>query len=126
MSGWHYGDVALADLNPSKGHEQTKRRFVIVVSNDDFNRACSTTVTIPISHGRADFALHLPITPIRRKDGQGWVDGYAQLEQIRALDLTQRNAVLAGQVKDADMDRITGTLIGCYIQPGMMVIPDLD
>lgn len=34
----HYGDVLMVDLDPSKGHEQRKRRPVVVVSNDAFNR----------------------------------------------------------------------------------------
>lgn len=124
MTAWRYGDVLLVDLDPAKGHEQKKRRPVIVVSNDDFNRNCSLTVVIAISHGRGDFELHLPITVTRREDGDGWIDGYAQVEQIRALDLEERNPVKIGRLKDDDMDQITGTLISCYIQPEMMVIPN--
>lgn len=124
MTAWKYGDVLLADLDPSKGHEQRKRRPVIVVSNDDFNQNCSLTVVIAISHGRGDFELHLPITAVRREDGDGWIDGYAQIEQIRALDLEERNPVRIGRLKEEDMDQITGTLISCYIQPEMMVIPN--
>ncbi|PLS29212.1 type II toxin-antitoxin system PemK/MazF family toxin [Bifidobacterium parmae] len=124
MTAWRYGDVLLVDLDPAKGHEQRKRRPVVVVSNDDFNRNCSLTVVIAISHGRGDFELHLPIEAVRREDGDGWIDGYAQVEQIRALDLEERNPIRIGRLKDDDMDRITGTLISCYIQPEMMVIPN--
>ena len=123
MTAWKYGDVLLADLDPSKGREQRKRRPVVVVSNDDFNQNCSLTVVIAISHGRGDFELHLPITAVRREDGDGWIDGYAQIEQIRALDLEERNPVRIGRLKEEDMDQITGTLISCYIQPEMTVIP---
>lgn len=124
MTAWRYGDVLLVDLDPAKGHEQRKRRPVAVVSNDDFNRNCSLTVVIAISHGRGDFELHLPITPVRREDGDGRIDGYAQVEQIRALNLEERNPVRIGRLTDDDMDQITGTLISCYIQPEMMVIPN--
>lgn len=124
MTAWKYGDVLLADLDPSKGHEQKKRRPVVVVSNDDFNRNCSLTVVIAISRDRGDFELHLPITAVRRDDCNGWIDGYAQVEQIRALDLDACNPAKIGRLKDDDMDQITGTLISCYIQPGMVVIPD--
>lgn len=40
----HYGDVLMVDLDPSKGHEQRKRRPVVVVSNDAFNRNCTLAV----------------------------------------------------------------------------------
>lgn len=125
MTGWKYGDVVLADLDPAKGHEQIKRRPVVVVSNDDFNRNCTLTVCAAISHGRGDYGLHLPFEPIATDlMPQGRVDGFVQIEQLRALDLTVRNAVKVGRLKDDDMDRITGMLIACFIQPDMMVIPD--
>ena len=124
MSRWHYGDVVLADLDPSKGHEQAKRRPLIVVSNDDFNRNCSLTVVIAISHGRSDYELHVPFEPVPSVDRSGRIDGYAQIEQIRALDLTVRNATVIGRIKESDMDRITGLLLACFIQPGTLVLPD--
>ena len=124
MTAWRYGDVLYADLDPSKGHEQRKRCPLVVVSNDDFNRNCSLTVVIAISHGRGDFELHLPITPTRTDSGSGWIDCYAQVEQIRALDLAERNPIKVGRLSSGDMNRITGMLIGCFIQPDMMVIPD--
>lgn len=123
MSCWRYGDVVMVDLNPAKGHEQIKRRPAVVVSNDEFNRNCSVTVVAAISHGRGDFELHVPFTPIVTDDAGGCVDGYVQVEQIRALDLTARNAVRVGCLRDADMDQITSLLLGCFIQPNMMVLP---
>lgn len=89
----HYGDVLMVDLDPSKGHEQRKRRPVVVVSNDAFNRNCTLTVVAAISHGRGDFELHIPFSPVPASDvsngGSGVADGFVQLEQIRALDLCQ-------------------------------------
>ena len=125
MTNWRYGDVIMADLDPAKGHEQIKRRPVLVVSNDDFNRSCNLTVCAAISHGRGDYELHLPFTPVAsdRIEG-GTIDGFVQIEQIRALDLSVRNPEKIGRLKDDDLDNITGMLIACFIQPNMMVIPD--
>ena len=64
----HYGDVLMVDLDPSKGHEQRKRRPVVVVSNDAFNRNCTLTVVAAISHGRGDFELHIPFSPVPASD----------------------------------------------------------
>jgi mRNA interferase MazF len=44
------GEIWLADLNPTRGHEQAGRRPVLVVSTDTFN------------HGPADLVFVLPIT----------------------------------------------------------------
>ena len=109
----------MADLDPAKGHEQIKRRPVLVVSNDDFNRSCNLTVCAAISHGRGDYELHLPF------EG-GKIDGFVQIEQIRALDLNVRNPERIGRLNDDDLDKITGMLIACFIQPNMMVIPDYN
>ncbi len=123
----HYGDVLMVDLDPSKGHEQRKRRPVVVVSNDAFNRNCTLTVVAAISHGRGDFELHIPFSPVPASDvsngGSGVVDGFVQLEQIRALDLSARNAVKIGSLRQKDMDTVTSMLLGCFIQPDMMVLP---
>ena len=48
------GDVWVADLNPTRGHEQAGRRPVLVVSDDVFNR------------GPADLVIVLPITSMLR------------------------------------------------------------
>ena len=123
----HYGDVLMVDLDPSKGHEQRKRRPVVVVSNDAFNRNCTLTVVAAISHGRGDFELHIPFSPVPASDvsngGSGVADGFVQLEQIRALDLSARNAVKIGSLRQKDMDTVTSMLLGCFIQPDMMVLP---
>ena len=110
-----------------KGHEQRKRRPVVVVSNDAFNRNCTLTVVAAISHGRGDFELHIPFSPVPASDvsngGSGVADGFVQLEQIRALDLSARNAVKIGSLRQKDMDTVTSMLLGCFIQPDMMVLP---
>lgn len=127
MTNWRYGDVIMADLDPAKGHEQIKRRPVLVVSNDDFNRSCNLTVCAAISHGRGDYELHLPFAPVPsdRIEG-GKIDGFVQIEQIRALDLNVRNPERIGRLNDDDLDKITGMLIACFIQSNMMVIPDYN
>ena len=48
------GDVWLADLNPTRGHEQRGRRPVLIISEDDFNQ------------GPAGLIIILPITSTQR------------------------------------------------------------
>ena len=57
--------------------------------------------------GNADVAL-FPATPD---------------QLIRALDLSARNAVKIGSLRQKDMDTVTSMLLGCFIQPDMMVLP---
>ncbi len=43
------GEIWFADLSPTRGSEITKRRPVLIVSNDANNRASSTITILPIT-----------------------------------------------------------------------------
>lgn len=43
------GDIFFADLDPTLGSEVSKRRPVLIVSNDANNRASSTVTVLPIT-----------------------------------------------------------------------------
>ena|SRR5687767_13698425 len=49
------GEIWLADLNPTRGHEQAGLRPVLVISTDTFN------------HGPADLVFVLPLTRTDRR-----------------------------------------------------------
>ena len=58
------GEVWLADLNPSRGHEQAGRRPVLVVSEDLFNRGpAGLAIVLPMTSTVRDVPSHVPITP---------------------------------------------------------------
>lgn len=48
------GEIWIADLNPTRGHEQAGRRPILIVSTDTFN------------HGPADLIIALPLTTSSR------------------------------------------------------------
>ena len=43
------GDILWADLTPSKGHEQTGKRPVLVLSRDVFNEKSGTVVAVALT-----------------------------------------------------------------------------
>ena len=58
------GDVWLADLDPSIGHEQAGRRPVLVISVDSFNIGPSNlAVVLPITSRQRGVPLHVSIAP---------------------------------------------------------------
>src|ERR1700722_13686295 len=58
------GEVWLADLDPSFGHEQGGRRPILVVSVDSFNAGLSGwVVVLPITSRKRSLPLHIPIDP---------------------------------------------------------------
>lgn len=119
MSDWRYGDVVWADLDPSAGHEQNKRRPLIVVSNDFYNRFNNMPMTVPVTSER-EYPLHINIGIIPTEDG-GQVHGWAEIEQAKCLDLDARHAVRVGDVDEPVLDKITETLLSGLLQPTMRI-----
>lgn len=116
------GDVVWADLDPSLGHEQNKRRPLIVVSNDSFNRNCSLTMTVPITSADTGYPLHIDVGSVPTENGARPVHGYAEIEQLKSLDLDARNAAKVGSINAAGMEKILGMVFGCLIRPDMSII----
>ncbi len=116
------GDVVWADLDPSSGHEQRKRRPLIVVSNDRFNQHCNLTMTIPITSSQASYPLHLDVGLVPAEDGGTPLHGFAEVEQLKSLDLEARNAVKVGTIDESGMDKILSLVLGCLISPDMSIL----
>ncbi|HKZ31126.1 MAG TPA: type II toxin-antitoxin system PemK/MazF family toxin [Vicinamibacteria bacterium] len=58
------GEVWLADLQPTRGHEQTGRRPVLVVSDDLFNRGpAGLVIVLPMTSTIRGVPSHVPVSP---------------------------------------------------------------
>ena len=119
--GFRYGDVVWADLDPSSGHEQRKRRPLIVVSNDKFNRRCSLTMAVPITSADTGYPLHLAVGSVPSEGGAP-VAGFAEVEQLKSLDLVSRNAVKVGTMDGRIMDKLLSLVMGCLITDDMLLV----
>lgn len=122
MTSFKCGDVVWADLDPSAGHEQNKRRPLIVVSNDKFNAHCSLTMAVPITSTDSGYPLHIPVGTVPTEGTGTPLKGFAEIEQLKSLDLQARNAVLVGRIDEKGMDKILSMVMGCLITPDMTVI----
>ncbi len=58
------GEIWLADLDPTRGHEQTGRRPVLIVSSDLFNHGPAGLVfVLPLTRTNRGIPVHVPIEP---------------------------------------------------------------
>lgn len=80
------GDIYWVSLNPTKGHEQQGRRPVLVVSNDIINTKLVLALIVPITSVKRGIPLHVKIP------SEFLIKGYIKCEEIRAVDLSHRNA----------------------------------
>jgi len=114
-----FGDVVWADLDPSAGREQRKRRPLVVVSNDKFNRHCNLTLVVPVNSA-GDYPLHIDVGEVPDEAG-GTIHGYAETEQVKSLDLASRNVVRAGSLAPKCAEALLDLVLGCLVAPDMMV-----
>jgi mRNA interferase MazF len=58
------GEIWLADLDPTRGHDQAGRRPVLVLSDDLFNRGpAELVVVLPITSRVRGIPLHVRVVP---------------------------------------------------------------
>ncbi|MCL2808158.1 MAG: type II toxin-antitoxin system PemK/MazF family toxin [Coriobacteriia bacterium] len=105
------GDIIEADFDPTKGHEPSKRRPALVMSVGHFNNVLSSlTVVCPITSVDNGHPLHVPIA-----SGNS-AFGFICIEQLRAIDLLERNCTkLDGKLDEDTMAaalEATGAVFG--------------
>lgn len=79
------GDIVWITLDPTRGHEQSARRPVLVVSTGEFNRACGLALIVPITSKHKGYSNEVPITTAT-------ISGAALTSHLRAIDWKERCA----------------------------------
>ena len=78
------GEVRWADLSPTRGHEQSGRRPVLILSADVFNERSGTVMAVALTSQppRAGFPLTLQVGPAQLPK-PSWI----KISQIRTLSV---------------------------------------
>ena len=81
------GEVWLADLDPTIGHEQGGRRPVLIVSDDRFNATrAGLVMVVPLTRTERGLATHVPIEP---PEGGERVRSIILCEHLRTISATR-------------------------------------
>ncbi|MGI0480628.1 type II toxin-antitoxin system PemK/MazF family toxin [Geminocystis sp. CENA526] len=91
------GEIWLANLNPTKGSEQSGIRPVIIFQNEIVSRFSTTVITIPLTTNQNRVSLPICLK-IEKGDGGLAEDSVALCYQMRVLDKT-RLIRLLGQLE---------------------------
>ncbi len=96
------GEVRWADLSPTRGHEQSGRRPVLILSADVFNDRSGTVIAVALTTQppRAGFPLTLEVGP-----GQLPKPAWIKISQIRTLSV-QRVGRKLGTVSPEEVARV--------------------
>jgi len=80
------GDIIKMDFDPTKGHEQQGFRPAVVVSGANYHGfSADIAMVCPITSKDRGFPLHPQL------DGRTETTGVIMTDQVKALDLAQRN-----------------------------------
>lgn len=101
------GEVWLASLDPTRGHEQSGRRPVLIMSEDLFNRGpAGLAIVLPLTSTLRGIPSHVVVEP-----PEGGLKGTSAIlcEAIRSIS-TERLIVRWGAVFSATMIQVEDTL----------------
>ncbi len=102
------GDIWVASLDPTAGHEQRGTRPVLIVSPGPFNRLTGTPIVLPITTG-GGFAHRLGFAVSLQSAGTRTI-GAIRCDQPRALDIGARNGKRVDIVPEHVMDDVLARL----------------
>ena len=102
MAGILRGEIRWADLNPTRGKEQSGQRPVLILSHDVFNERSGTVIAVALTSQpqRAGFPLTLELT-MPRLPKRSWV----KISQIRTL-ATQRIGNRLGRASPEELAQV--------------------
>ncbi len=100
------GDIVWADLDPSRGHEQSGHRPVLIISHDVFNQKSGTVIALALTsqEPRAGFPLTYPLP-----QGSLGKDSWIKISQIRTLSVSRLGATL-GRLSQYDLNEVISGL----------------
>jgi len=99
------GKIFVADLNPTRGHEQSGIRPVVIISVEKFNTSFLDLVMVcPLTTKEKTFATHVEVKNINLK-----AKSYVKCEDLRSIS-KGRLLKEIGELSENDMRKIKSIL----------------
>ncbi len=102
------GDIYIAVLDPVIGHEISKTRPVIVVSNNNNNRYAGTITILPITSQNLEKNYPFEVL-LSKRTGNLPKDSKVKADQIRTLD-RKRLVKYIGNLNESVMEQINSAI----------------
>ena len=96
-------------MRPTKGHEQTKERRVLIVQNDIANEYSSCITVVPITYYRGGRLYPVEVMLPAQEGGMA-TDSVIQVSQVRTLDKELRFTEYSGRVSESTMRKVEEAL----------------
>lgn len=95
----HRGDIAIVDLDPTRGSEQRGTRPCLVVQNDVGNENAPTTIVVPFTTSFDDRLYPFEVL-IEADESALEEDSVALCSQIRTISIAERITDVVGSIPD--------------------------
>jgi len=98
------GSVWLVDLDPTRGHEQAKKRPCLVISANNYNQGqAGLAVIMPITSRPRELFWYVPLD-----SSQGGLDkkSYIICDQVRNVSLQRFSSTCLGFVSDLVLEQV--------------------
>ena len=102
------GDICYMDFTPTKGHEQTGVRPLIVVSKSSFNKYTNMAIVCPITTNTKVFPTHYELNSTKK------VNGSVLCEHIRSIDFKARNLSFVEKIKKEELEEVIDIINGIF------------
>ena len=102
------GEIWLATLNPTRGHEQAGERPVLIVSTDTFNHGPAGLIfALPLTRTNRRIPLHVAVDP---PEGGLTARSYILCDAIRSISKERLGAQAWGIVTPRTMRKVEETM----------------
>ena len=99
------GEIIKLNLNPTKGHEQSGYRPVLVVNNASFSKASNMLLVCPITNTDRANPLHVQIKESK-------TIGFILCDQIRVVDVQSRDFQMVEKIDEDTLWEVCDILKG--------------
>lgn len=93
------GDIAWLDFDPQAGREQGRRRPVLILTDQTYNRSSGLVVVCPLTSKRKPYPFALPVTV-------GKVEGAILVDYIKSMDWEARKAAFHSKADSALLGKV--------------------
>lgn len=100
------GDICYMDFAPTKGHEQTGLRPLVVVSKYYFNKFTNMAIICPITTNTKKFPTHYELINTKK------IKGAVLCEHIRSIDFNARKLSFVEKLKEDELEEIIDIING--------------
>ena len=98
------GDIVWVTLSPTRGHEQSGRRPVLILSPAFYNKSAGTALICPITSKQKGYAFEVLFSANK-------ISGTILADQIRVVDWKARKITLVDRVGTETVDRVLEKII---------------